>query len=89
MDDEQWRALGEGAVYRALDSLVALPVRRPSLRPSLTLQMPGERALQARLPDMPPELDGEPFVLRVEQVMHSFVEPAAGLQGLLDERNLR
>ena len=89
VDDEQWRALGEGAVYRALDSLVALPVRRPSLRPSLTLQMPGERALQARLPDMPPELDGEPFVLRVEQVMHSFVEPAAGLQGLLDERNLR
>jgi hypothetical protein len=55
----------------------------------LTLQMPGERALQTRLPDMPPGLDGEPFALRVEQIMHSVAEPATELQGSLDERNLR
>jgi outer membrane protein TolC len=89
VDDEQWRALGEGAVYRALDSLVALPVRRPSLRPSLTLQLPEERAPQVELADVPPGLDGEPFALRVEHVMHSFVDSTAEPQGFLDERNLR
>jgi outer membrane protein TolC len=89
VDDEQWRALGEGAVYRALDSLVRLPVRKPSLRPSLTLQSPEERAPQAAAADAPPGLDGEPFALRVEQVMHSFVESPAEQQGTMDERNFR
>jgi hypothetical protein len=89
VDDEQWRALGEGAVYRALDSLVTLPVRRPSLRPSLTLQSPEERSPQAGLADVPPGLDGEPFALRVELVMHSFVDSTAEHQGSMDERNLR
>jgi outer membrane protein TolC len=89
VDDEQWRALGEGAAYRALDSLVTLPARRPSLRPSLTLQLPEEREPQAALADVPPGLDGEPFALRVEQVMHSFVESTAEAQGSLDERHLR
>ena len=89
VDDEQWRALGEGAVYRALDSLVTLPARRPFLRSSMTLQMPEEGVLQARLQEDAPGLDGEPFVLRVEQVMHSVVEPPAGHQGSQDESNLR
>ena len=89
VDDEQWRALGEGAVYRALDSLVTLPVRRSSLRPSLTLQMPEERALQAQSPALPSGLDGEPFALRVEQAMHSFVDSAARQEGFMDERSLR
>ena len=89
VDDEQWRALGEGAVYRALDSLVALPPRRPSLRPSLTLQIPEERVLQAGLPESPPGLDGEPFALRAAQSMHSVVEPEAEHQGIRDERHVR
>ena len=89
VDDEQWRALGEGAVYRALDSLVALPARRPSLRPSMTLQMPEERALQAGAPDLPPGLDGDPFALRVERVMNSVAEPATEHQGIQDEKSLR
>jgi len=89
VDDEQWRALGEAAVYRALDSLVTLPARRPFLRSSLTLQMPDERLSNAGSPELPPGLDGEPFALRVEQVMHSFVDSAAGYQGTMDASNLR
>ena len=71
VDDEQWRALGEGAAYRALDSLVALPVRRPSLRPSLTLQVPPENAARAAAPGQTSGLDGEPLVLRAEHAMQS------------------
>jgi len=89
VDDEQWRALGEGAVYRALDSLVALPVRRPSLRPSLTLQPPEERVPLAGPADALPGLDGEPFALRVEQFMHSFVDATAEQPGSMDERNFK
>jgi hypothetical protein len=89
VDDEQWRALGEGAVYRALDSLVTLPARRPWLRPSLSLQLPEDRPPQAGSADLPPGLDGEPFALRVEQVMHSFVDSTPDQQGSVDERSLR
>lgn len=89
VDDEQWRALGEGAVYRALDSLVSLPARRPSLRPALTLQMPEEWPSHARSQEMSPGLDGEPFALRVEQVMHSLAEQMPGHRGSQDESSLR
>jgi outer membrane protein TolC len=89
VDDEQWRALGEGAAYRALDSLVALPARRPSLRASLTLQMPPERAAQAAALDLPSGLDGEPIVLRAEHVMQSFVDSAARHQGSQDASNVQ
>jgi outer membrane protein TolC len=91
VDDEQWRALGEGAVYRALDSLVALPVRRPSLRPSLTLQGPEDRLSRPGAPEMATGLDGEPFALRAEQFMHSVADTATATdhQGSQDERSLR
>jgi hypothetical protein len=71
VDDEQWRALGEAAAYRSLDSLVKLPPRRPSLHPSLTLLKPEEWPPQARTHELQPGLDGEPFALRTEQVIHS------------------
>ena len=89
VDDEQWRALGEGAVYRALDSLVKLPARRPVLRPSMTLQTPEERLVQSDAPGPAPALDGEPFTLRVEQVMRSFVDAMAVHQGSQDESSVR
>jgi len=59
------------------------------LRPSLTLQSPAERPPQAALAEDPPGLDGEPFALRAEQVMHSFVDSTTEQQGFIDERHLR
>jgi len=60
-----------------------------SSRTSMTLQSPEERLSQVGSPGAPPGLDGGPFALRVEQSMHSFVEPTPGRQGPQDESNPR
>jgi outer membrane protein TolC len=89
VDDDQWRALGEAAVYGALDSLVTLPARRPSLRPALTLLMPEEWPSHARPHALSPGLDGEPFALRADQAIHSLAGQMPGHQGSPDESSLR
>ena len=66
VDDEQWRVLGEGAVYKVLGDLTPPPTRRPSLRFERTLAEPATRHAQTTAePEM--EHTGGPIVLRLDR----------------------
>jgi len=77
MDDEQWRAVGEGSAYRILDRLVQLRARRSSLRLAQSLQT--ERAPHAAAPagDLP-WLEGSPLTLRAEHALQPLEKGRAG-----------
>jgi outer membrane protein TolC len=64
IDDEQWRALGEGAAYRVVADLSNTRITRPALRIDTALSMQAERA-----PAAAPATPAEPLDLRLEQRM--------------------
>lgn len=67
VDDEQWRALGEGAAYRVLDRLWQLRVRRPSLRSALVDPLPSFQPAAGA--EALPSASGEPLALHLEHVL--------------------
>ena len=77
VDDEQWRALGEGAAYRVLDRLAPLRVRRSSLRLAEALDtMAQPRAAAAQ--DDGGLLQGPPLSLRPETVLQTVASGRIG-----------
>ena len=70
VDDEQWRALGEGAVYRVLDRLAPLRMRRSSLRlaESFEIEAAPRAAADREDADL---LQGPPLSLRPEQILQT------------------
>lgn len=71
VDDEQWRALGEGAVYRMVTELSSKRATQASLRMAERLTWPARSAAAA------PDLAGDPLPLRLDGAM----EGAAGSSG--------
>jgi outer membrane protein TolC len=64
IDDEQWRALGEGAAYRVAADLSNTRITRPALRIDPALRME-----QATAPAAAPATSAEPLDLRLEERM--------------------
>jgi hypothetical protein len=64
VDDEQWRALGEGAAYRVAADLSTTRITRPALRidPALRMKQPAPAGSEPAAP-------AEPLDLRLEQRM--------------------
>jgi hypothetical protein len=69
VDDEQWRALGEGAVYRLVSDLSAKRVTQASLRMAERLGQPVKRARAAAAAPQPAEPG--PLPLRLDASMDS------------------
>jgi outer membrane protein TolC len=65
VDDEQWRALGEGAAYRVAADLSTTRITRPALRIDPALRM--EQAAPADGPATEPATPAEPLDLRLDQ----------------------
>jgi hypothetical protein len=65
VDDEQWRVLGEGAVYRVVSELAPSRITRPALRMSAWLGVPP--APQASAPA--PAEDRQPLELRASAAL--------------------
>lgn len=63
VDDEQWRILGEGAVYRAIADLAPSRITRPALRPAEQLD------LQRPRPAAAPELPAGRLALKMEPLI--------------------
>jgi outer membrane protein TolC len=63
IDDEQWRALGEGAAYRVVADLSNTRITRPALRIDTALRM------QQAAPAPAPATRAEPLDLRLEERM--------------------
>ena len=80
MDDEQWRALGEGAAYRVLDMLAPLRIRRPSLRLTETFELEAAPRASVGDGDSPLWL-GPPLTLRTEQALHAIATSDPGRPG--------
>jgi outer membrane protein TolC len=64
VDDEQWRALGEGAVYRLVSDLSAKRVTQASLRMAERLRYPAQRAPARSAAPRPAEV--APLPLRLD-----------------------
>jgi outer membrane protein TolC len=62
IDEEQWRVLGEGAVYRVITDLAPARITRPALRISPWLSVPPPSTAPA--PQKAATLDGQPLELR-------------------------
>jgi len=77
VDDEQWRALGEGAAYRVLERLAPLRVRRSSLRLAESLDAGAARRVAA-VEDDGALLEGPPLALRPESVLQTVASGRAG-----------
>jgi outer membrane protein TolC len=67
IDDEQWRVLGEGAVYRVIVDISPARIMRPALRPAHTLRWPaaGKKPPPAAFADR----GGKSLKLRVEPLL--------------------
>jgi hypothetical protein len=80
LDDEQWRALGEGAAYRVLDQITVLRARKPSARPTAPPRAP-TRASDALLFAASPDAQGEPVTLNLERELRTTIPdlPAGGV----------
>ena len=65
VDDEQWRVLGEGAIYRVVSELAPSRITRPALRMSSWLGVPPAAGASAAAPS----LDGKPLELRASEVL--------------------
>jgi outer membrane protein TolC len=76
MDEEQWRAVGEGAAYRILDRLTPMRARRWSLRLAQSLDTAPARA--AAPADGAPWIQGSPLTLRTENVLQPHEKDRAG-----------
>jgi hypothetical protein len=77
VDDEQWRAFGEGAAYRILDRLMPLRVRRSSLRLAQSLESESAPQAAAQAGDAAWQ-QGSPLTLRKEQALQSLAQGRAG-----------
>jgi len=62
VDDEQWRALGEGAAYRVVADLATTRITRPALRMEATL-----RGQPPAPPAAAPAAESGPLDLRLEE----------------------
>ena len=72
VDDEQWRALGEGAVYRLVSELAGKRVTQASLRMAQRLGKPaGKSQAAAPSPDT-----AEPLPLRLDAAIDAGILPA-------------
>ena len=49
VDDEQWRVLGEGAVYRLIADLTSFRITRPVLRSAESLQLDRPPSMALRI----------------------------------------
>jgi len=63
VDDEQWRALGEGTVYRIVSELSSKRITQASLRMAERLAWPARSAGEA------PDVEGGPLPLRLDGEM--------------------
>ncbi|HYD55140.1 MAG TPA: TolC family protein, partial [Gemmatimonadaceae bacterium] len=63
VDEEQWRILGEGAVYRAMSELSPGRITRPALRPAQHVD------LQRLKPEPAPQLPAGRLALKMEPVI--------------------
>lgn len=73
VDDQQWRALGEGAVYRLISDLSAKRVTQASLRMAERLGKPAKRGAAAPRPEAP-----APLPLRLDAYLDPGALPAGG-----------
>jgi outer membrane protein TolC len=79
IDDEQWRVLGEGAVYRLIADLAPGRITRPALRAADSLKLNRPRAAPAAATAM----NEESLALRLVGVL---AEPAAAVISASSER---
>lgn len=87
IDEEQWRALGEGAIYRILEHLTPPPPRRPSLRVAESLQLPLEPLAREEAVARVAWDEGGPLLLRASPVMHSLPNGAPVVSTETDEKD--
>jgi hypothetical protein len=76
VDDEQWRILGEGAVYRAIADLAPPRISRPALRPAERLEL--RRPTPAATPQLPAgrlALKMEPVIAAESPFVSAWSEP--------------
>jgi outer membrane protein TolC len=78
IDDEQWRVLGEGAVYRVIGELSPVRITRPSLRAAHSLDSLARRPLRGSASELLAALDeGPPLALRIEEHVDTGPETAS------------
>jgi outer membrane protein TolC len=68
IDDEQWRVLGEGAVYRLIGDLSPARITRPALRPSHSLRPKSADGKQAALAMVAGDRS-QPLELRLDRLL--------------------
>ena len=80
VDDEQWRALGEGAAYRVIAEISLVRITRPALRVAQSLRIPstGERATGR---NVFPGRTVEPLNLRLDRLLGSVGADVASAGG--------